>query len=218
MNNQVTIIYYTSNREDPRFENKITEYLEFMANANNIPIISVSQKPIELGKNICVGQMAANDHNLYRQILIGLKAATTPYVLMAEADCVYPPEYFKFIPDKDDIFYRWSNIEIVYTRYNYYFKKTSSECGMMAGREFFIKIIEEMLEGLPEWNQERDVKLKKISLLHKWLTFGEGESAVVSFKTNRGLRQFTRTISGVSDVTEIPYWGNINDLKKEFSL
>ena len=64
-----TIIYYTSNKEDEAFEGKTRKKL--LEVCGDIPIISVSQKPIDFGKNICVGDVGACDANLYRQIQIG---------------------------------------------------------------------------------------------------------------------------------------------------
>lgn len=218
MDKLLTVIYYTSNREDPVFEQKIRNRL--LKSAGDLPIISVSHKPIDLGINICVGPHTPNDHNLYRQIQIGCKAATTPFVIAAEADCIYPEDYFKYIPtDGTDHFYRYANIWILYKKFNYFFQKSSSECGMIAGREFFIETIDKMLEGLPEWDESKDVKLKKISLLHKWNTFGDVTgNPIVSFKTNKGLRQFTRTINNTSDIESLPYWGSVKSLKEEFGL
>ena len=68
--NDLTIIYYTANH--------ISDY--FMANTKkqliraigDAPIISVSQKPMKLGKNICVGDIGRSGYNLYKQILIGV--------------------------------------------------------------------------------------------------------------------------------------------------
>lgn len=216
MDRSITVIYYTSNRESPEFEEKIQKQLE--TSCGLLPIISVSHKPINLGHNICVGEHEANDHNLYRQIQIACKMAKTEYVIVAEADCIYPPEYFQFTPDNPSAFYRYANIWICYKKFNYFFQKTSSECGMIAGRQHFINKIDEMLMGRPEWCEEKNVKLKKISVLHRWTTFGENGNPIVSFKTNKGLRQFTRTISNTSDIEVLPYWGHIKNLKERFGL
>lgn len=221
MRNDLTIIYYTSNRENEEFEAKIRQ--KIIDNSGGLPIISVSHKPIDFGKNICIGEHTPNDNNLYRQIQLACKMAKTPYVISTEADCVYPPEYFQFVPKDTEKFYRYNNIWICYKRFNYFFKKTSSECGMMAGREFFIKQIDKML-GEPEpfnfkqWDETPKFKIKDMSPLHNWETFGQDGNPIISFKTDKGLRQFTRTISNTSDIQNLPYWGNINDLKKELSL
>lgn len=92
MKDLLTVIYYTSNREEKEFENKVkAKLLEVIG---KLPLISVSQKPIDFRKNICVGDVGVCDANLFRQIQIGCEAANTPFVISAETDCLYPPEYF----------------------------------------------------------------------------------------------------------------------------
>ena len=54
-----TIIYYTSNREDERFESRVRANL--LKVCGNLPIISVSQKPIYgFGFNIPVGDVGVS--------------------------------------------------------------------------------------------------------------------------------------------------------------
>src|SRR5438132_1087410 len=93
---QVTILYYTSNREDPEFEARVKQNL--LKVCGDLPIISISQKPIKLGKNICIKDVGTSGFNMFRQVEIGCKLAETPFVISAEADCLYPPDYFQFIP------------------------------------------------------------------------------------------------------------------------
>ena len=60
-----TIIYYTANREKESFENKVRENI--LKVKGDLPVISVSQKPIDFGKNICVGDIGQNYLNAFRQ-------------------------------------------------------------------------------------------------------------------------------------------------------
>ena len=53
MDQSATIIYCSSNKELPEFEAKIVANL--LKNCGDLPIISVTQKPMDLGRNICVG-------------------------------------------------------------------------------------------------------------------------------------------------------------------
>lgn len=89
-----TIVYYTGNTESSDFEDKIIENL--IKQSGNIPIISVTQKPLNLGKNICVGNVGHSYFNAFRQILIGVKEVKTPYVIRAESDFIHSPSYFSF--------------------------------------------------------------------------------------------------------------------------
>ena len=79
-----TILYYTSNRENEEFEEKIRQNI--LENCGDLPIISISQKPIDFGKNICVGDVGHSYLNEWRQILIGAKKARTKHVILCEAD------------------------------------------------------------------------------------------------------------------------------------
>ena len=100
----ISIIYYTCNYLDdhnPYFlENTKKQLLKA---ADGLPIISVSHKPIDLGKNICIGDIGRSHLNIYRQILIGAKEATTEYVAMAEDDILYSYDHFhceKYVKDE----------------------------------------------------------------------------------------------------------------------
>jgi len=109
----LTIIYYTSNWLDTHnsyfLENTKKQLIKA---ADGLPIISVSQKPINFGQNICLGEIGRSHLNLYWQILVGAKAAKTKYVAMAEDDILYSHEHFhKFRPENDRFAYnmsRWS--------------------------------------------------------------------------------------------------------------
>lgn len=88
----LTIIYYTANRISNYFLASTGKQL--LAAADGIPIISVSQEPLELGENICVGNIGVHTFNIYKQFLIGAKAAKTKYIAAAEDDVLYSHEHF----------------------------------------------------------------------------------------------------------------------------
>jgi hypothetical protein len=206
-----TVIYYTSNREKPEFEARIRAKL--VETILDTPLISVSHKPINFGKNICVGEHEPCDHNLYRQIQIGCEAAHTPFVTVAEADCLYPPEYFKFIPPKTDKFYRYDNLYILYKKYDYYFQKTTSECAIVVDRNLYIQYITELLKDKSYWKEPGDPPLRNIFQPNSWETF-TGQYPVINIKTGQSMRRYTRTISDRSDLDTLPYWGSVSDLKR----
>jgi len=91
----ITIIYYTANVIEKGIEYSVLRSLR----GHSLPIVSVSQEPMELGKNIVV-QKERSLSNIYRQVLIGAKAATTEYVALCEDDCLYLKHHFKFRPKK----------------------------------------------------------------------------------------------------------------------
>jgi len=106
-NKEITIIYYTDNTLEPEFEKRVQQ--ELIKAAEGKRIISVSQKPIDFGDNICVGDIGRSHHSMFYQILIGAQEAKTKYIALAEHDCMYTAEHFNFIPPKEDVFYYNSN-------------------------------------------------------------------------------------------------------------
>ena len=213
-----TIVYYTANQEDERFERLIVERLTQAA--GDIPIISVSHRPMDLGTNICVGEKAVHDVNLLRQIQIGVEAAQTPFILAAESDCLYPPEYFTFYPPTEDC-YRYTNLWILHTwvgrvTKGLFWRKRYSDCAQIAGRDFWLRKLEVSLAGHPEWVQLGDSQ-PRVTHQTKTAFYWEGKNPVINIKTGHGLRKYTGTMRGVAPAAELPYWGSAADLRKALS-
>ena len=215
MNNLATIIYYTSNREDEVFEKRIKDNL--LSVCGDIPIISVSHKPINLGTNICVGEREACNHNLFRQIQIGAKYAQTPFIIHAEADCLYTPEYFQFIPPKKNETYKCDNLYILNEwgkgEYSGFYQKEIGTFAQITGREYLLEEIEDVLRGKPLWDKRR--KGRKIELFRRkrWKKF-HIENPIVSLKTGNGMSNHTKIIE--PPVDDIPYWGNCHKMRKDY--
>lgn len=211
---ELTVIYYTSNREDGVFEKNIRHRL--LDAVGDIPIISVSQKPLDFGKNICVGDVGVSNQNAHRQFQIGAIEAKTRFVCAAESDFLYPKEYFSYIPERDDVAYRASNLYIAWPKYGAY-KKHTSEGATVIGREFAIRSIEKELEGLGMWNNEVETKEKAP------ITFQRGEYLqfhttvpVITFKTENNMHSKS-PFDRKSRTGSLPYWGGIKDLYKELN-
>lgn len=98
-----TIIYYTDNHLDEPILSLCRK--ELIKSANGHPIISVSQKPITLGQNICVGKKKRSWISIYEQILKGVENSNTKNVAMAEHDCLYSKEHMAWTPPDDETFY-----------------------------------------------------------------------------------------------------------------
>ena len=205
-----TIIYYTSNKEDPKFEERVQETL--LKNCGDIPIISVSHKPISLGKNIVVGDVGVSGFNMFRQVQIACKEAKSKFIISAEADCLYPPDYFTFTPEKDDVCYRNSNLYVMGDHRSYwYYKPTGATHAQIIGREFYLKILNKLFEGAPQWSPEEKNFPKE--RFHRsdfvWpnqLEFYQTKNPVFQIKTHRSMRYYTS--SERVPIYDLPYWGN----------
>ena len=90
----LTIIYYSANRLPEEFAAKIRSHLKHTAKELAIPVISVTQAPVELGRNVVVARRKPSIWMLYLQVLVGAQLAKTPFVMMCEDDCLYSPDHF----------------------------------------------------------------------------------------------------------------------------
>ncbi len=213
-----TVLYYTSNREKPEFEQKITDTL--LENCGDLPIISVSQKPMDLGNNICVGDVGHSYLNLYRQQLVGAREADTEYLVFAEADFLYPPEYFEFEPDGENCYF-YGDVWILFGyRVKEFRRKSMSHGAQIVKRDYLIDRLESGLEGMPEWydghpTQWKSTKQRKKVTLPKCEMY-VGEIPCVSIKTGDGMNKWTN-IEKVSE-SELPYWGSADELRKKYGI
>lgn len=213
-----TVLYYTSNREEPEFEQKIVDTL--LENCGDLPIVSVSQKPMDLGTNVCVGDVGHSYLNLYRQQLIGAKEAKTEYLVFAEADFLYPPEYFELDPDgKDCCFY--GDIWVLFSyRVRNFRKKSMSHGAQIVKRDYLINRLEKGLKGLPKWYDGHPVPWKS-PRQRKLVCLPPGETHVgkipcISFKTGDGMRKWTNVEKVKS--SKLPYWGSVDEVRKKYGI
>jgi len=205
-----TIVYYTANAENPLFEERIREDLK--KKAGDIPIVSVSRKPIDFGTNICVGEVPISYTSEWKQLLLGLKEAKTRLCIAAEADCLYPPEYFTMTPEEDDMMYNYNHIWIIWRRHRGAWRKYGyCEGAQMCGREYWIERLEPLLpkEWEPYTRLEENALVNKIFPDRKEYT---GRPAI-SFKTGDGVSCRT-TFSRKSRTNELEYWGGVKQLKE----
>lgn len=202
-----TILYYTSNHENPIFEQKIIN--DMLSKKGDIPVISVSQKPMNLGQNICVGNIGFSYLSEYKQILAGAKIATTEYIITAESDYLYAPEYFKFEPDGENI-YRYDNIWILclFRGNEFHRKGRCSEGAQIVRRDYFITILEKYVNK-PDPSHSPYSKQQWVNL--------HGENPCVSIKTGNGVNQHTGILYEPENVSNhLPYWGEVNKLRNKF--
>lgn len=206
-----TVIYYTANMEDPKFEGKIIENLKQQAGA--MPIISVSRKPIDLGHNICVGEQPVCYSNSFRQLLIGLEEAKTDFCIAAESDVLYPPDYFRFIPPRKDMVYRYDNLFVHFDGRNRFWRKRVVEGAQMCGRMYWISRIKAVLGKAEGWEPVK-VNPPFVFPREDGEEYWGGENPVLYFKTRAGIGFKTGYIEGA--VTEIPYWGTYSQVEERF--
>jgi hypothetical protein len=210
----ITILYYTANVENELFEQRIRDNI--LASKGELPLVSVSQKPLNFGYNICVGRHEPCYINEFRQIQIGLKEIKTKYVLTAEADTLYPPDYFRFVPTVEGKYYRYNNVWVSYyknendTNPKYYFKGFS-DGSQLIDRDLWLEILDKLFKGKKFWNT-KDTRLDKV--------YGKtrrndtwGGYPVVTFKTKNNISANTK-LEKIVPRFNLEYWGNIKNLRR----
>lgn len=151
----LTVVYYTANHISEAFARNTKRQL--IRAIGDLPLICVSQKQVmfpglkNYQENIIVGDIGRTHLNIYRQALIGAKAAKTKYVAMAEDDVLYAEEHFKFRPRPGYFAY---NVGVwgIYTWTKppmFSYKGRRNMYDLICERELFIEAIEERFAMYP---------------------------------------------------------------------
>lgn len=201
MSGNKTIVYYTASKET--CENKVIE--QIIKVKGDIPVISVSQKPLDFGTNICVGEMKHCYESAFKQARIGVEATKTDFVAMCESDILYPKGYFDFKPTKKDVIYTYDNVWLMWDRENRtHFYKHGTTCGsIILARDLYLRLLK---DGMPDFFQP----------WIKWEYF-TGEP-LINIKTRNGVSFGTTLEKGVKPVKRFDYWGTVEDVKRNYEI
>jgi hypothetical protein len=213
VNDEMTVIYYTSDYEKPSFEKKIQRAL--LDATGGLPLISVSQKPISFGRNICVGEVGRSSLNAFRQFQIGVSAAETKYVCSAEADFLYPKERFEFIPSREDVFYCMNPVYML--KDGVYFKcKDICEASIIVGRRYVLDALEVLLHKKPMWDTRLNggPRLDRI-FLDRNVENVAVQTPIVTFKTKENMNAYDRHYRK-QRTRKLPVWGTPMELSKVY--
>ena len=216
--NDISLLYYTSNQISDFFANNVRNHL-LESSGGNYPIISISQIPVNFGKNVYVPGLIPSIYNIYKQILIGAKEAKTKYVACCEDDCLYVPEYFEYQPPDDTFAYNTNNWNC--DEEFFFFRERNNMCMCIAPRELLIDTLTKRFEKYPNILPKSELK-----------GFGEpGRYEPIlglprvkreSFKTEPCTITFNHrpSMGGIRKVLDrhprkesLPYWGNAKELR-----
>jgi hypothetical protein len=103
-------------------------------------------------------------------------------------------------------------------RRDYFYKKSSgSTFAQVVGREHYIKILEKLFKGAPDWDaKDKDFPKGRWKKEDVWDKRELYETAIpcISFKFG-GMRHFSTT-NERTPIYELPYWGKSKLLSKKF--
>lgn len=139
------VLYYTDNRIDETIMRACQTQIKW--GIVNVPLVSVSLKPIDFGYNITL-QAERGYLTMFKQILAGLQALNTDIVFFCEHDVLYHPLHFDFVPSRRRLIYYNTNVWRV--RYPdghaLYTNSTAQTSGLCAYRETLIEHYKKRVE------------------------------------------------------------------------
>jgi len=240
--NDLTLLYYTANRINEQFARAVRAELvesckRFYPTMPNC--IVISHQPIGLmdgdegigDEHIVVGDVPQSIYRVYQNVLIGAKAATTPFVACCEDDTVYHPWHFLFRPALDTFAYdrsRW-----VITRKLsadgrrreafYYWRERTQMAMCIAPRALLIEALEEKFAKYPVPPPSTDVAKKagwgepgryetNLKLTPRRREYFDPGGPSVTFNHSESLMGRRRVNPDDIIKTDLEYWGNADAL------
>lgn len=152
------IIYYTAHKVDRLKEDWMLKHLVIdSVKASNLPVVSVSQRPMDFGTNIVL-HVKPCAVSMFKQILVGLLASEADHVFFCEDDVIYHPSHFDFEPTRDDTFYYNVNVWRCHPRRNIAvtYDEMRSLSGMCVNRELAVEHFIKRLAYIHEKGYHKD--------------------------------------------------------------
>lgn len=220
----LTICYYTANVISDFFMKNVQK--QILKAAPDVPIISVSQKPMKFGENIVVA-LPRHQASIYKQVLIGAREAKTKFVALCEDDVLYSPEHFKFRPKQGHWGYNMNSWSIfTWGTPMFTYKPPGGRRnlnGLICERELLIKHLEERFSRWPDDNKidirifgepgKYDKSLKTTPYPSEDF-YVNPPNIVFSHQTNLQFEGLgTRKALGQVRALTVPYWGDAANIR-----
>ncbi len=217
--NDLTILFLTVNRVPEQWARYHKQVL--LEAIEDTSIITISKKSMDWGLNL-IQEAEPSVNNIYRQILRGAQHATTPYIAIAEDDCLYHKEHFQFRPPDMNTFaydgHRWGLF--TWGPPTYYHKDRVSNACLVAPRDLVINSLEERFRKYPnndkigELGKEKGTSIDRHNTVIFWPIIGMVFFSHVNAIDR--LEQTRRKRMGMVRAFDIPYWGRAEELVKNF--
>lgn len=215
------IVYTTHNQLDEVLAKAVRKQIKKACGP--IPIISVSQKPLDFGTNICVGEKPLVYQSAYEQLLTGLEAAPPESIVyVCEHDVFYHPSHFAFLPESREHAY-FNTARYHFTIDSSWFlpargKRALSQC--VAYREM---LIEHCKGRIAKWEAGEPTRMKirfynfesarpNVDIRH-----GENLTPDGDYKRNyrKGIKQPEVAGKYGGEVYNLPGWGSPRHFKNK---
>lgn len=221
MNPEITIVHYSSNLIDEESAKRVRQ--DLLRKTEGARIISVTHKPIDLGENICVGEIGVSLYSLFKQVLIGAREVRTKFMACSEDDYLYSDEHFNFVPPRDDTFYYDSN-RWGLNKDGRYFWRPRTIFGMcIAPTQAMINTLEDRFNKYKSPNTSKLIYFSEpgkyegplgVPLVKMERVYLDTPTITFNHHLSLGKRRMVRDTDIVKK--ELPYWGDGATLWKNY--
>jgi len=221
----LTVIYLTANRMPSRW---MAFHLSHLLSATSgLPIVSVSKRQIDIGRNLVDDTNAFSNWNVYVQLLRGAKIAKTPFVAVAEDDTLYTSDHFReFRPPIDAVAYNRARWSVFAWDPIFCMRQRRGNFAMIAPKEYLIDALEERMAKHPDPPPEgicgeigrKQVEVSLGVTVRNAVDF-YSRIPIVNLCHDSGLG-FTpnrKKAHGQMQAYDVPYWGKAVDIAREYN-
>ena len=221
------LVYYTNNQCEERVLKVVRRQLERVSNGR--PIVSVSQYPIDFGKNFVL-PLESSALTMFKQILKGVEESDADILFFVEHDVLYHPSHFDFVPPKKDVFYYNRNtwkVDVKSGQALFYY--TQQVSGLCAYRELLLEHYKTRVERVEKEGFSRRMGFEPGNHNFPRGVDNYGYDVWMSEHPNVDLRhehnltanrwnkkQFRRQPVGWEKADEVPFWGKTKGRVDEF--
>jgi glycosyltransferase involved in cell wall biosynthesis len=204
------ILYFTDNQLNLKIAHKVQNQLRKI----QLPIISVSLKPMpHFGRNIHV-PMKRGYEAYFTQILAGLKASDADVIFMCEHDVLYHPSHFEFTPSDKTKFYFNHNWWRYHTSDGFTCHWDANQVsGLCAYRETLLRWYKARLDEIKAGKKDWSFEPKDIGTTASW----KSPFPNVDIRHGKNMTRDKRSLNDFRDkktaqgfqTGDIPFWGKI---------
>lgn len=192
------------------------------------PIIGVSRKPLNIpivDYTNLIDTEPKSLSNIYYQMLQAAKVATTEFVAIAEDDCFYHKDHFKFRPKADEFLYDQNRFALfTWGIPTYSWRNRKSNCSLIAPRKLLIEALEERFAKWPDGTPDnitgelgRSMVEKNLHITRRKSVEVYGEVSIIQFNhanASEDRQRNQRKRLGQIKAYDLYHWGKAADLVK----
>ncbi len=245
------IIFYTDNEAISNIRESVQVNLKAIAKDRNLPIVCSSLKwRMTFGdKNIYFPSLKRSPVSQFKQILGALEHSDSDIIFFCEADILYHPSHFDYVPPTNDAYYYNTNVWKVWinegiatrTDVNMQLSGLCARHDLMLGhyQRRIAKIMQNQKDTLAlgkkvnnegyskHMGYEPGAHMKPRGVDEYPMIPWQSEYPILDLrhdnnitKGKRHLKDFhdKRWYKGWTESDEIPYWGKVSDIIKEYEL